>query len=107
MPPKGWASGPLYRFASLAFAGVLALGREPEQSKEKKGQGRRVTRALHVVIGAVNYMYYARSCPPLELIRRQPNQRQSEAIQRLRLFVKACDHGQLIEWLPVVERICS
>ena len=49
------------------------------------------------MIGAVNYMYYARSCPPLELIRRQPNQRQSGAIQRLRLFVRACDHGQLIE----------
>ena len=77
-----------------AFWPYAGSPNNPKKRKDKEGA---VTRALHVVICAVNYMYYARSCPPLELIRRQPNQCQSEAIQRLRLFVKACDHGQLIE----------
>ena len=31
-------------------------------------------RGLHVVICALNFMYWSRSCPPTDLIRRQPNE---------------------------------
>ena len=54
-------------------------------------------RALHVVICALNFTYSSRACPPLELLRRQPNKLQKEAIERLRLLIKACDHGAPVQ----------
>lgn len=50
-----------------------------------------VDRGLHVVICALNFMYWSQASPPLDLIRRQPNKVQSDAIARLRLLLKACD----------------
>lgn len=46
---------------------------------------------------AVNYLYWSRSIPDLDLIRRQPNEIQSLAISRLRLLLEACDHSEPIQ----------
>ena len=56
-----------------------------------------VGRALHVVVQALNYAYGSRSRPSLDLIRRQPNEIQAQAISRLRLLLESCDHGQAIQ----------
>ena len=44
-----------------------------------------------MIVCALKYVYFFRSFPPEELPWRQPNKLQSEAIQRLRLLLKACD----------------
>ena len=54
-------------------------------------------RGLHVIICALNFMYWSRSCPPTDLIRRQPNEVQARAIQKLRLLLEACDRSEHIQ----------
>ena len=56
-----------------------------------------VDRALHVIVMALNFVYHSKSYAPLELLRRQPNEVQQKAIDRLRLFLKASNHGKRIE----------
>ena len=63
----------------------------PEKLAGSTAEDFALDRALHVMISALNYMYWSRSSPPLELIRRQPNEIQSEAIKKLRRLLKACD----------------
>ena len=69
----------------------------PKRSRSRSASQRAEDRALHVVISALNYLYYARSKPSLELIRRQPNKTQSDAIWNLRLLLRACDHSEPIQ----------
>ena len=54
-------------------------------------------RGLHVIICALNFMYWSRSCPPTDLIRRQPNEVQARAIQKLRLLLEACGCSEHIQ----------
>ena len=56
-----------------------------------------VDRALHVIVCAMNFMYWSRSLPSLDLIRRQPNEIQARAISHLRLLLEACDHGETVQ----------
>ena len=55
-----------------------------------------INRALHVLVCALNYVYMASSFPPLDLIRRQPNKVQSQALENLRLLLQACDQDKPI-----------
>eukprot|EP00435_Cladocopium_sp_Y103_P035124 s3074_g9.t1 len=54
-------------------------------------------RPLWVVICALNYAYCSHATFPLDLLRRQPNAIQQQAIDRLRLLVRASDPGAAIE----------
>ena len=55
-----------------------------------------LNRALHVLVCALNYTYMASSFPPQDLIRRQPNEVQSQALENLRLLLRACDQNKPI-----------
>eukprot|EP00435_Cladocopium_sp_Y103_P069119 s624_g32.t1 len=68
----------------------------PDQSEGVSRQ-KAINRGLHVIISAVNYLYWARSSPNLDLIRRQPNAIQQQAIDRLRLLLWASDHSESIQ----------
>ena len=54
-------------------------------------------RAMHVVVCALNYTYCSRGTPPLDLLRRQPNEIQLRAFQHLELLLSACDPGLPVE----------
>ena len=58
---------------------------------------RMLNRPLLVVISALNYAYCSRGTFPIELMKRQPNELQQQAIDRLRLLIKASDPGRPIE----------
>ena len=68
---------------------------DPKTPKREKLR-RMINRPLLVVICALNFAYCAEKPPPVELLRRQPNQLQSKAIDRLRLLVRACDPGKSV-----------
>eukprot|EP00435_Cladocopium_sp_Y103_P014486 s4341_g3.t1 len=69
----------------------------PEGSRGRTVYDVALDRALHVMISALNYMYWSRSSPPLDLLRRQPNELQAGAIAKLRQLLKACDPGEPIQ----------
>ena len=57
----------------------------------------REDRLLTVAVAALNFLYYARGFPPEELVRRQPNPLQEQAISSLRMLMRTCDPGTPIE----------
>ena len=79
---------------------------DPELSRGKRFE-KMLDRPLLVVICALNYAYCARFTFPLELLRRQPNRLQQNAIDRLRLLIGASDPVPQLKSHPVEERIWS
>ena len=69
---------------------------DPGLSKLRR-RARAVTKALHVLVCALNYTYSSRGPPPLDLLRRQPNDAQRRALSHLRRLLCACDSGTPIE----------
>eukprot|EP00438_Fugacium_kawagutii_P011937 Skav228683 [mRNA] locus=scaffold111:87828:94995:- [translate_table: standard] len=65
---------------------------EPSMSRAEKRR-RMHNRPLLVVICALNFTYCSQANFPLELLRRQPNAIQAQAIESLRLLVRASDPG--------------
>ena len=78
----------------LPFFQTFAEGPNVSSRKERKLQA--LHKAVHVVVMALNYAYCAKSSPPAELLRRQPNDIQSKALQRVQVLLEACDHGEII-----------
>lgn len=79
---------------------------DPKLSRRKRFE-KMLDRPLLVVICALNYAYCARFTFPLELLRRQPNRLQQNAIDRLRLLIGASDPVPQLKSHPVEERIWS
>ena len=71
---------------------AVALG--PEASSKCSKRDEAVSRALHVVVSALNYVFFSKGYPPLDLLRRQPNEIQARAISHLRLLIESCDRKQ-------------
>ena len=69
----------------------------PSRSRSTVSKREAVARALHVVVMALNSVYWSRATLPFDLLRRQPNQIQAKAISELKLLIESCDHGQRIE----------
>ena len=90
-PPTALFPLPLPTFSPYEEEG----GPSSDLQVGKKNFG--VTKALHVLISALNYVYWSRSSPPLDLLRRQPNDLQSRAISRLKVLLEACDHNSPVE----------
>eukprot|EP00435_Cladocopium_sp_Y103_P065176 s223_g27.t1 len=69
---------------------------DPKMSRKEK-YDHMLDRPLLVVICALNYAYCERAVFPPELLRRQPNDLQRQAIDRLRLLVRASNPGTAVE----------
>ena len=73
----------------------LAVG--PEEFSKVGDKDEIINQGLHVVVCAINYMYWSQTSPPLDMIRRQPNELQTKALSRLRLLLSASDCSSPIQ----------
>ena len=80
----------------LPLPNLWPIASGPSRSRSTVQRERAVGSALHVIVMALNYVYFSRCSPPLDLLRRQPSEIQAKALSHLKLLLESCDRGDPI-----------
>jgi len=95
--PRDGPTAPPTALFPLPVPNEWPLSAGPNRSRSTVSKHEAVSRALHVVVMALNNVYWSRATPSLDLLRRQPNQIQADALSELRLLIESCDRCKRIE----------